>query len=183
MEAVGLGERQGRGSGGGGGVGRADEGAKISISDFHILKALIYLARPGDSFKLERVRREEGVGGGGGGTKGEGTYDIFTVESHFHCPCGQHVAPKTPHASVGHTGCLIAHRCLFFFTHMTAFLSGQSLSSAICQRQQNDLQLTVRQRRCHQSFQDVTVTLFFSFFFLLSRQLRATRSQLPQAFG
>lgn len=39
-------------------------GAKISISDFHILKALIYLAL---GLVQTGERREEGVGGRGGG--------------------------------------------------------------------------------------------------------------------
>lgn len=134
MEAVGLGERQWRKEG-----GEGDEGAKISISDFHILKALIYLARPG---ALSNWREARGRGGRRSGrrTKGEGTYDIFTVESHFHCSCGQHVAQKPPHASVGHTGCLNAHRChdTLFCTHAHDWIlvGPRYFCPAICQCQQ-----------------------------------------------
>lgn len=94
---------RGRGTGG-------RRGAKISISDFHILKALIYLG-PG---ALSHWRDVRGRGGRRRRrTKGEGTYDIFIVESHFHCSCGRHVAQRLhmPALATQALGCLNARRC------------------------------------------------------------------------
>lgn len=84
--------------------------ANISISDFHILKRVIYL-RPGALLKVGRARAEEGTGGGRG--KAARALMTFSLWNLISIVSAVNILPRDSTCHHGHTGSaalLNAHR-------------------------------------------------------------------------